>query len=329
MSAMLRNERGVSLILTAILMIVLLGMAALAVDVGRIYVSRQYLVNCCDAAALAGGLELPDRAKATAKAQECALTNKMAHNQVSFPADAMGPNGPTKIRVDGQLTVPHTFARVLGFQAAQVSAYAVVLKTGAIGWVSDRVVPWGIPWYDKSGAPYSYENGTLYTLKVGSQSDLGSGTVGKTGGNFYPLALERSLGDGGSGGTVYNEDIKWGFDGTVKVGDVTDTEPGNMVGPTKQAVLSDSDSLFKRASVAPWADDTWDNLDYGNPRVVIVPIIDPLGKGRTEVTILGFAAFYVQSCTGQTVAGYFLDYTIPNAGGTGPDYGVTTFKLIE
>jgi Flp pilus assembly protein TadG len=325
----MKDERGVSLIMAAMLIVVLLGMVALAVDVGRLYIARQFLVNSCDAAALAGGIELPDQTKATSKASECAIANQMTNHQVSFPADGVTADGPTKIRVDGDMVVAHTFANVLGFSSRQVGAYAVVLKTGSVSWVNGRVVPWGIPWYGPDGASYEYDNGVPYNLKVGSQTDLADGTTAKTGGNFYPLALERSLGDGSSGAKVYNNDIKWGFDGQVKVGDVTDTEPGNMVGPTRQAVIGDADSLFKRAQQEPWADDTWDNYDYGNPRIVIVPIISPLGNGRTGVTILGFASFFVASCTGQEVTGYFIGYTIPGAGGTGPDYGVTTFRLIE
>jgi hypothetical protein len=328
-TSMLRSERGVSLIIAAIMMIVLLGMAALAVDVGRLYVARQYLQNSCDASALAGGIELPDQAKATDKAAECADANHLLHYQISFPADGMTADGPTKLRVDSQLTVPHTFARVLGFISGPVSAYAVVLKVAGVGWVSQRVVPWGIPWYTSTGEPYTYATGQLYTLKLGSQSDLQNGSVARTGSNFYPLALERSLGDGSSGGSVYRTDVTWGFPGTVKVGDVTETEPGNMVGPTRQAVVTDADSLFNRAAVSPWADDTYDNFDYGNSRIVIVPIIGPMGTGRTEVTILGFASFYVESFTSQEVKGYFIEYTIPGAGGTGTYYGVSTFRLIE
>ena len=326
----MRDERGVTLILAAMLIVVLLGAVALAVDIGRLYLTRQYLVNGCDASALAGGMELPNQAKATAKADETANANGMANHKVSFPADGIAAEGATKIRVDGQLYVHHTFARILGFGVRPVGAYAVVLRRGHIGSVTDHVVPWGIPWYDNTGNPYQYNNGTQYTLKVGSQTDLsGSGLPAKTGGNFYPLALERSLGDGSSGAKVYNQTIKWGFQGTVQVGDITSTEPGNMVGPTRQAVSTDSDSLFKRAQQPPWADDSWNNYDYGCPRIVVVPIISPLGNGRTDVEILGFASFFVQSATGQEVKGYFIGYTIPQAGGSGPDFGVFTFRLIE
>jgi len=266
---------------------------------------------------------------ATARASDCAGANTMVTYQVSYPREGLTAQGATRIRVDGQLNVQYCFANILGFSSKTVGAHSVVERSTNISWVNGRVVPWGIPFFDQYGNPYYFGNGVLYTLKVGSQSDLSSGTVGKVGGNFYPLALERSLGDGGSGGSVYNETIKWGFNGEVKVGDTVSTEPGNMVGPTKQAVSSDSDSLFARASEDPWADDTWSNYDYGNPRIVIVPLISPLSNGRTTVQILGFAAFYVQSVQGQTVKGYFIEYTVPNAGGNDTDYGLSTYRLVE
>lgn len=311
----LSSERGISLVLFSMLLVVLLGAVGLALDMGRLYAARQYLVNSCDASALAGGMELPDKPDATLKATQCSAANKdssanrVSAYSVSFPAD-------DKIRVDGTMTVGLTFARILGFERTRVSAYAVVLKTGAIGWASDQVVPWGIP-------QVNYTTGQSITLKLGSQKSLQQNQLQ---GNFYPLALERSLGDGSSGGDVYRHDIMYGFDGTVEVGDVTDTEPGNMVGPTRQAV----DYRFQQAAANPlWADDTCSSIDYGNPRVVLVPIVSPMGAGRTEVTILGFAAFYLLSVQGGQVSGCFVGYTIPNAGGSGPDYGVTTFKLIE
>jgi Flp pilus assembly protein TadG len=303
----LRDERGISMVLFAMLLVVLVGAVGLTVDMGRLYITRQYLVNSCDASALAGGMELPDQADATLKADECANTNLMTNHTVSFPA-------ADKVRVDGRMTVPLTFARILGFQQTPVSAYAVVLKTGPVSWASDIVVPWGIP-------QVNYTTGQTVTLKINSHDTSYDG-----GGNFYPLALQRSLGDGSSGGDVYRDDIMYGFNGQVAVGDVTETEPGNMVGPTTQAVRD----RFDRAAANPdWADDNCSSIDYGNPRVVLVPIVTPMANGRTDVTILGFAAFYLLSYHSGQVTGCFTGYTIPNAGGSGPDFGVYTFKLIE
>jgi hypothetical protein len=221
--------------------------------------------------------------------------------------------------VDGRLVLPYTFANVLGFKSHPVGAYAVVLKTDSIEWVNDRVVPWGIPWYDENGNSYQYDDGVEYLLKVGSQTELGDGTRAMVGGNFWGLSL------GGTGAEVYRQNIEWGFHGRVKVGDVIDTEPGNMVGPTKQGTSARVD----RANQPPWANDTGNDYHYGNPRIVIVPVISPLSNGRSQVTVMGFGAFFISWFRGKEVTGYFLGYTIPNAGGTGPDYGVTTFKLIE
>ena len=48
-SAKLKSEKGVTLVYVAILLVVFLGMAALAVDVGYLMVSRNELQNAADA----------------------------------------------------------------------------------------------------------------------------------------------------------------------------------------------------------------------------------------------------------------------------------------
>jgi ankyrin repeat protein len=50
---LLRDQRGVSAVIIALLLVVLLGMAALAIDLGYLYVTRNELQNVADSAALA------------------------------------------------------------------------------------------------------------------------------------------------------------------------------------------------------------------------------------------------------------------------------------
>jgi Flp pilus assembly protein TadG len=57
-SAKLRSEKGVTLVYVAILLVVFLGMTALAVDIGYLMVSKNELQNAADAAALAGARQL-------------------------------------------------------------------------------------------------------------------------------------------------------------------------------------------------------------------------------------------------------------------------------
>jgi Flp pilus assembly protein TadG len=54
----LRNERGVTLIFVALILIVLLGIAALALDIGHLFVTKNELQNAADAGALAGARNL-------------------------------------------------------------------------------------------------------------------------------------------------------------------------------------------------------------------------------------------------------------------------------
>ena len=50
----LTNEKGVTIVLVAILMVVLVMFVAIAVDLGHLYVARNELQNAADAGALAG-----------------------------------------------------------------------------------------------------------------------------------------------------------------------------------------------------------------------------------------------------------------------------------
>lgn len=69
----IRHQRGAILIMTAVLIVVLIGVAALAMDIGRLVVLRSQIQNAADAAAIAAAVELDgqdgarDRAMAAAR----------------------------------------------------------------------------------------------------------------------------------------------------------------------------------------------------------------------------------------------------------------------
>jgi Flp pilus assembly protein TadG len=70
-----RHQRGQSLVLVVISMTVLLGMAALVLDLGLGWYAKRQLQASVDAAALAGAQELPSNANAVATAHEYILKN--------------------------------------------------------------------------------------------------------------------------------------------------------------------------------------------------------------------------------------------------------------
>ena len=63
-----RSEDGQVLPLMCMLLVLMLGIIGLAVDLGRVYVTRAQLSRSLDAAALAGVVELPNTVNATTKA---------------------------------------------------------------------------------------------------------------------------------------------------------------------------------------------------------------------------------------------------------------------
>jgi Flp pilus assembly protein TadG len=51
----IKEERGATFVVVALLIIVLVGVAALAIDIGHLFVVRNELQNASDAGCLAGG----------------------------------------------------------------------------------------------------------------------------------------------------------------------------------------------------------------------------------------------------------------------------------
>jgi hypothetical protein len=148
---------------------------------------------------------------------------------------------------------------------------------------------------------YTDDYGRQLVLKAGDNNDFQFGS-----GWFKALSF------GGPGGKVYGDNIKGCIGITYKVGDelTVDNEPGEKVGPTKQAVMTDSDSLYNQDPTAYW-DETM-NGDHGgvngsayavSPRIVAVPLVNPdiiaeVNKGgRTTVPISNIMGFFIEGLT--------------------------------
>jgi Putative Flp pilus-assembly TadE/G-like len=118
------NNRGQSMVLTVVFMVVLLGFAALVVDVGSWYRAHRSAQATADASALAGAAVLPDTAAATALATQYANKNG---------GSGSGPSGTPQITITQQgyemdtikvkvtRPSPGFFARVFGSQFMNVT----------------------------------------------------------------------------------------------------------------------------------------------------------------------------------------------------------------
>lgn len=103
-----KDEQGVTMVLVAIALLALLGMAGLAIDVGQLVVAKAQLTRAADAAALAGVQSLPDVNRAVADA-----LNYVAINEPGATATAQQV-GSQQLKVTASKTVPTTFMRVFG-----------------------------------------------------------------------------------------------------------------------------------------------------------------------------------------------------------------------
>ncbi|GEM_PF-4789663 len=137
-----RDDAGSVTVLTASLLVVIIGMVALAVDVGSAFAVKAELQNAADSAALGAAAALPDEAEAVSRAVDLALQNhpELTAGDVqavvgtwdagsgTFSAGGSEPNAVqvTASRAGGN-AVPTPFASVLGHTDVDVSASSIAL----------------------------------------------------------------------------------------------------------------------------------------------------------------------------------------------------------
>lgn len=308
---LLKNQQGSIAVLSVLSITMLIAMAALVVDVGMLYLAKVQLANAVDAAALAGVQQLPTNpGQAIVDAKDYARRNKMPPNtQLFATVEDHSGIGLGKITVTARQSLGMAFARVLGIAQVDISASAQAAIRPYGG--GTGVVPFGV-------VQQEFIKNETYALKEGAGSD--GLDPAKHHGNFGALAL------GGTGATVYEDNIKYGSTVKVAVGDWELTKPGNMSGPTTTGVAY-------RVGLDPTA--TYDTVAAGSPRIIIVPVINSLEiDGRGYVQVVDFASFFLEGTGGSGVDNYVIGrfreklVTIGDPGTSG-NYGVYTATLIK
>ncbi len=302
-----RGETGQVLILFALLIPVLLGMAALAIDLGSYSAERRTLQNAADAIALAAAQELPDQGDAEATAIEWADKYGYAAGQVTvvtLPVSTSNPNPSVRVTI-GQ-THEFSFMKALGINNAQVEASAKAVKTSPGG--TGNVVPWAV----LESTRDSVDPGDAVSLKYDSQS--------ATNGNFAAIRLD------GNGSSVYRDSLEGGSSSLVCASDAEgcsetspvcdgstcQTETGNLVGSTKAGVdyrinntdayCDTFDEVFTELSDGEFAlapeCNPWIAGSYTSLRVIILPVITSLCNGSCDITVTGFSLFWLDGYSG-------------------------------
>jgi len=300
----LPSEKGSVVVIVALAMAVLLGFAALVIDVGLLYFNRVALSNAADAAALAGVQELPDRPE-QAEALAVSYAVKNGAEQSRTVATVLPDRYSMGVRISR--TVPLGFARVLGFDSVEVRASAKA-RVGPVSGVFGAA-PFFVP-------EQTFVYGQTYVLKYpGGQGESG---------NFGGLAL------GGRGARNYEDNITYGYQGWLHVGDWVETEPGNMSGPTVRGVQNRISQCLHSPAC------TFDRFVKGCPRLILIPVADVEPgdlTGRSSVLLVGFAAFFLEGVGGHgnkcEVTGRFIRWATDGEIGGSGDYGLVSYRLEE
>lgn len=296
----LKNSRGAAQILLAFMMTAILGSAALVADIGVALAAKTDFSNGLDAAALAGGQELPaDASKARTVATQYLIANDID------PADVLIniTENNTLLVLRGTTRVSNHFARVLGVPETVVGASAAV-KVGAAISANGGLRPLAIA-----------DQPLVYGQTVVLKEEGGDGTNG----NYGAVTFDSSY-----GACVFRDRLLHGYNGEVRVGDIIETEPGNMASSisTVNEVI-DSD---------PYA--TFSNYSRNSQRVWTIPVLrDWDVSGRDEVQVVGFAQFFIDSIAKKSgkaeITGKFIKFTTNGEiGETQTDYGVYGVKMI-
>ena len=301
------QRKGIIIVLVAFLMVVFLTLLALVVDVGMLFLERIELINILDAVVLSGVQELPDNNfEAKEVAQEYAANNNLSQDQITI--SIIDTN---RIKAEASKQVAMNFAPIIGIRQVTIrnSAQASINEVAGL----KGVVPFGIVQAD-------FVYGKKYYLKYGA-----GGLVNeqRKNGNFGALAL------GGTGAKNYEENIKYGHDQMLSIGDEVTTEPGNMAGPTRKGVeyiIKQCDHLLSC---------TYDSVKPNCPRLLYVPVIDSLSNGRSSSEVVGFAAFFLEGINKEEgnsyVEGYFIKWLVDSAqmSSNAQDFGLRNIKLVD
>jgi len=196
------NNAGSVLVLVAAGMVAFCGVAAVAIDISRVYLESARVEESVEASSMAAGRELAAQKTTTAQlsaTQEVAIKNAAisfaAQNGLTITSEEIVIAG-NRVYVDGNRKIDYTFAKIIGYDSAEVSARKVVEidregKPRVVKQAQYHVMPWGIPHRELS-EPYD-----ISTKQITMAPDDTYGEVEKfTPGQEYVLKLGSGVASG-------------------------------------------------------------------------------------------------------------------------------------
>jgi Flp pilus assembly protein TadG len=311
-----RSDRGQATVLTLVFLVVLLGMAALVLDLGSWYRADRAAQSTADAAALAGAQALPeDAAKASTLASQYAVKNGgFGSGGATFSSKIVSND---TITVTVKRSAPGFFAKLFGVKSVNVGATAVARSEGvsAVKYVAPITVHYKHPLLNCTGPSSNptcnpdYEHTTTLDLEDLHQRGGGSGA-----GAFGLLNLNYGDASGSVGADTLADWLLNGYQDELPLGNYYSAPSANF-----------NNSQFLAS------------LDAVLGKEVLFPVYRLLtGPGsNAKYDIIGWVGFVITSydasgSTG-TLTGHFTTYTasgVQATTGGKPYFGVKKVELV-
>jgi len=306
----IRNDNGQATVVTLVFLVVLLGMAALVLDIGSWYRADRSTQSTADAAALAGAQALPyDTANGRSLALQYANKNGggVTSGDVTL-SSAYTANDTITVHVHRQ--AQGVFTKLFGVRTVNVGSKATA--RASLMQSAQYVAPIGV------NVKHPMLKGSLSCPCFG-QGNATTLPLGKTGapGSFDLLNIDGSK--GGTGGQILADWILHGYSGYLPIG----------------SYLSDTGSKWNDSLVQNALEQRM-NTDP----VLLFPVYDILtGQGSNATYhVVGWAAFHITGHTASgnsgSITGWFERITwdgIESTSGDGsnPDLGARVVKLVD
>jgi Flp pilus assembly protein TadG len=312
------RQAGQALVLITLFMFSLLGMCALAIDVGAWYQQKRAVQSAADAGALAGAANLPTGWSAATGAAGSEFAKNLAGATVTFSQRSVYVRGDS-IEVTASKPATTYFARVLTSKpiTTTVSATATFMNAGG------GALPWGViqsPYVPGRTYP-------IYTDNRGPNNGALRLPGWDTASSTCTAGSIRGL---GGGAELYSAEVSGGVVTTcpVRIGDVLQTKTGQNTGPTSQGVADRCGSSLAAASTVVTFNGTGAPTikQPGSCQLVLLPVVVDASTGASawpaqgagDVRVVGFSWWVITAVLqgGKEVDAVYVG-DAPTTGGTG------------
>lgn len=362
-----RARRGMTLVLVAICITMLVGIAAIAIDFARMYTFIAQLRVLTDAAALSALTDLRARGvdKATADTRALALRATDRVNGVALDNTGMSSNdlepgvwnatakaftgtswsSATAVRATARYDAPWSLARFFGTSVTRRLTQVTIASLGSVS-RSSCLKPWAVP--------YSNLLVTLGRAATDTSYRLSSADVATLRTNQTPILFKASSkNDAGGGATVGGTVIPGNYYAVryppVQYADGTAGNPSSGANSYRDGIADLTCSAASgTAAVGDWLDLENGNMvgptrqgvqtlcgGSGNSFPCSMDIIVPIWNARSSgsasawVQVLYLGAFRLTQYSNGTVVGYLTTLSAPaGSGGVTPTPGPILANLL-